>query len=273
MIFASLIVNGTPLPSLVGEQDANVPVHIRVSPWASDGDEKVQEVATATSLAAAADQIASILQSGSRNIIVHLPPGRIRVPPGGLQLTSRHTPPNPAHTVTWLGQVANTGAGARRRHVHSSSASSNSTTRIHGGVNLTGWTLSTDPSMPAGVYTAPVPAELKGKRLRHLFVNGRRANRTKANASVYNFTFLEWNNHTTTPVGRATASACNLTGRWDVAGKRSHWIAVAEAADGSFTATASALSVRQLCHSHPSQPRIRPKILVGCFVPLRTRPL
>ena len=118
---------------------------------------------TVRSLAESAASVSAVLALGSRDVVVELQPGKHAVPLGGLRLNADHSPTNPAHTVTWRA-VPGTSPG---------------NTSVHGGVAVTGWKLSTDPTLPAGVMVAPIPPQLVGKRARHLYVGGARANRTR----------------------------------------------------------------------------------------------
>jgi acetyl esterase/lipase len=169
------------------------------------------------SLQDAADRVAVMLRTPSANpqdIVVQLQPGAHRVPSGGLLLAAEHSPaPVSQQWVIW--RAAEAGR-----------------TSIHGGVAITGWhTVKNDPTLPAGVMVAAVPAALKGKRLRHLYVDGVRAARTRVPAAYLNLTL------TGNSVSGIATSGCNLTGSWGVGGRR-HFAEVVEGADGGFTATA-----------------------------------
>ena len=65
---------------------------------------------------------------------------------------------------------------------------------------ITGWhEVKDDLALPDGVMVAAVPAELTGKRLRHLYVGGVRAARTRVSAGYLNLTLVaNW----TSEVGR-----------------------------------------------------------------------
>lgn len=115
----------------------------------------------AATLGEAADMVAAHLAVSSRNITIELAPGAHRVPPGGLKLGASHSPADPDHTVIWKSEV-----GAR--------------TSVTGGIQVTGWKPTDDPALPKGVMEAPVPSSWAGKRARHLYVGGARANRTRS---------------------------------------------------------------------------------------------
>ena len=167
------------------------------------------------SLAEAAEAVARAqAEDIPREIVVELGPGAHRVPPGGLQLGSEHS--SSSSPVTWRASTAGTSS-------------------IHGGIAITGWRPAADPALPDGVVVAPVPAALKGQRLRHLYVGGVRAHRTRTPAAYLNLTLATAADGPL--VAAATAGSCNLTGTWRVGG-HNHWAAVAEHADGSFVATA-----------------------------------
>lgn len=95
-----------------------------------------------------------------RSLVVELLPGSHRVPRGGLVITAEDS----TSTVIWRG-------------------SSNGSTSITGGEAVTGWTATTDPSLPKGTMVAPAP-KLPSGVARHLYVNGVRASRTRVNASL-----------------------------------------------------------------------------------------
>ena len=60
---------------------------------------------------------------------------------------------------------------------------SNGSTSVSGGEAVTGWTATTDPSLPKGTMAAPAP-KLPSGVARHLYVDGVRAFRTRVNASL-----------------------------------------------------------------------------------------
>ena len=124
--------------------------------------------ATVGSLATSAASVADVLASGSRDVVVELQPGRHAVPPGGLLLGPEHSPASPAHAVRWQ---AVPGAAPGN-------------TSVHGGVAVTGWKPSSDKALPPGVMAAPMPPQLVGKRARHLYVGGTRANRTREPSGI-----------------------------------------------------------------------------------------
>ena len=67
-----------------------------------------------------------------RDLVVELLPGSHRVPPGGLVITAEDS----TSTVIWRG-------------------ASNGSTSVTGGEAVTGWTATTDPSLPKGTMAAP----------------------------------------------------------------------------------------------------------------------
>lgn len=91
------------------------------------------------------------------NITITLAPGVHRVPLGGLLLTSQDSPA-PGFMVSWHGRQGET--------------------VVSGGWNVTGWTPLNDPTLPPGVYQAPIPAGLGNATSRQLYVDGQRAKRT-----------------------------------------------------------------------------------------------
>lgn len=93
------------------------------------------------------------------DITITLLPGDHVVPPGGLKLGAEHSPP-PGHEVRWYG------SGGRAA--------------ITSGTPVTGWVPAADAGLPRGTYAAPVPEVLKGMHVRHLWVNGQRASRTRS---------------------------------------------------------------------------------------------
>jgi hypothetical protein len=121
---------------------------------------------TVRDLATAAEQVASTLrEQGSSHIVVELAPGAHRVPSGGLTLGPAHSPTDPAHAVVW--RAAQPGVP----------------TSVMGGLAVTGWKATVDTTLPKGVMQASVPASWAGKRARHLYVGGARANRTRTQKS------------------------------------------------------------------------------------------
>jgi hypothetical protein len=110
-----------------------------------------------------------VLAKQSTDVVVELSPGRHRVPAGGLRIRANHTPADTKHRVLW-------------KCVGDGECS------IHGGEPVVGWKACGDadgPSCPVGAVVAPIPVSLRGARLRHLYVNGMRANRTRTNASDF----------------------------------------------------------------------------------------
>jgi hypothetical protein len=117
-------------------------------------------------LGAAAEKLrVTLSEQPLRDVFVELAPGSHRVPANGLILTPAHSPSSTNHTVVWRGS----GRDGDR-----------TSTRVHGGVPVTGWTApSARSSLPEGALVAPAPAALKGKRSRQFYVGGRRAARTR----------------------------------------------------------------------------------------------
>jgi hypothetical protein len=159
------------------------PVLIRVG---SNGAQQnhvgtVIEVAT---LGDAAGQLARALAGGgSRDVAIELAPGLHRVPAGGLVLGPEHTPSHPEHGVTWRCAVAGTVLGAVRHR--GSGLAGGSSCVVHGAEPIVGpWRLCAAGHCAAnGTMVAPVPPALKGRRLRHFYLNGRRASRTRSQPS------------------------------------------------------------------------------------------
>ena len=169
-----------------------------------------------SSLATAADRVRQTLEAGSRDILVELLPGHHRVPAGGLQLGREHSPA-PEHRVLWR---AAQGGGP---------------VSVHGGEAIAGWAPAADASLPAGVLAAPVPTALRGRRLRHLYVRGVRASRTRVPAGYLNLTLATTTLAEPEPAAAAGTASCNLSGAWRVGG-HNHWASVTETAGGDFTA-------------------------------------
>ena len=97
------------------------------------------------------------------DILVELAPGSHRVPAGGLRLSAEHTPSSTRHTVTWR------------------CADGPGSCSVHGGQAVSsGWKPCTSGCATTGTMVAQVPASLKGKTLRHLYINGQRAERTRS---------------------------------------------------------------------------------------------
>ena len=114
---------------------------------------------TGMTLAAAAGEVAAALRRASSDIVVRLAPGEHLVPAGGLRLGPEHTPAEARHTVTWQG------AGAAS---------------VSSACNVTGWAPApASAGFPAGTVAAPAPAALGGAVVRHLWVDGVRAPRTR----------------------------------------------------------------------------------------------
>ena len=129
-----------------------------------DRNDGLSATSALRSLALAQQRLRQALnESSHRSIVVHLLPGRHRVPKGGLLLEPGDSTAD-GHGVYWRGHQ-----GA---------------TSLSGGEPVTGWKLAGDPTLPKNVYRAPAPAALRGKTARHLFVDGLRAVRTRQNASV-----------------------------------------------------------------------------------------
>jgi hypothetical protein len=114
---------------------------------------------TGMTLAVAAGEVAAALRRASSDIVVRLAPGEHLVPAGGLRLGPEHTPAEARHTVTWQG------AGAAS---------------VSSACNVTGWAPApASAGFPAGTVAAPAPAALGGAVVRHLWVDGVRAPRTR----------------------------------------------------------------------------------------------
>ena len=128
------------------------------------------EVAT---LADAAEQLALTLAAagGSQDVAVELAPGAHRVPAGGLVLGPEHTPSRPDHAVTWRCAASSGDSLAGR-----------GACVVHGAEPITGpWRpCAAGHCATDGTMVASVPQLLKGKRLRHFYLNGRRASRTRS---------------------------------------------------------------------------------------------
>ena len=162
------------LAALVVESLAEL---IRVDPDGSGGASDAGGRVTST-IGEAAAAVASALAAGSRDVVVELASGSHRVPEGGLQLTAEHTPSDSNHAVTW--RCAN-GAGS---------------CAVHGGTPISGWkACAAAHGCPPGAVVAPLPAALKGKQLRHLYVDGLRANRTRVNATQFSLTYAAGTDH------------------------------------------------------------------------------
>ena len=119
-------------------------------------------------LGEAADRIeAALAGRRSTDILVELASGPHRVPAEGLRLSALHTPSSVQHTVTWR------------------CADGPGSCSVHGGEAVrSGWQLCTSGCATKGTMIASVPAALKGKTLRHLYVNGERAYRTRSQPSA-----------------------------------------------------------------------------------------
>jgi len=135
----------------------------------SDSNSGLTPESSVRSLSRAHDVLREILHNSTNhrtNIVIELLAGTHRVPRGGLQLARSDSPAN-GFSVTWRGRKNG----------------EDSPTIISGGVNVTGWKPSGDPSLPHGVYTAPIPLSLKKTTTRQLYINGVRARRTRRPAS------------------------------------------------------------------------------------------
>eukprot|EP01050_Picozoa_sp_SAG11_P005480 SAG11_NODE_387_length_9883_cov_9.365699_15_plen_722_part_00 len=129
-----------------------------------DTNDGVSASSALRTLASARQRVRQALSEGPQNsIVVELLPGRHRVPSGGLVLDARDSPAD-GHNVVWRGRPG--------------------TTSLSGGEPVSGWKLTGDPTLPTGVYSAPVPAALRGSSARHLFIDGVRAVRTRRNATT-----------------------------------------------------------------------------------------
>ena len=153
------------------------PFVIRVEPGAAAASDS--STTTVGTLGEAAAAVAAALGAshggeGSRtgatllaadsDLVVELAAGPHRVPAGGLQLTAAHTPADRGRTVTWR------------------CAAGDGSCSVHGGEIVSGPWVPCKAGACADPRTlvAPVPAALKGKTLRHFFVNGVRASRTRS---------------------------------------------------------------------------------------------
>jgi hypothetical protein len=112
------------------------------------------------SLAETRDRLAAAMrQQPLRDVVVSLGPGSHIVPTGGLRLGREHSP-GASHRVVWHGKRG---------------ASVSSATPV------TSWKPALASSgLPRGTFVAPAPAVLNGTQVRHLWVNGMRAARTRS---------------------------------------------------------------------------------------------
>jgi hypothetical protein len=191
--------------------DAAIVFHVTAADAAAESARPESARNELRSLAEAAEAVERTLAeqpSGSTDIVVELGPGAHRVPHGGLQLGSKHSPQpspsSPMRRVVWRASEAGrssihggakiTGANGRREVIESPLIYQQRTQTTIGTfdsgylVFCSGWRPSTDPALPAGVLVASLPAALKGQRLRHLYVNGVRASRTRIRAAHFNLT-------------------------------------------------------------------------------------
>ena len=103
-----------------------------------------------------ASRLASTLaqNDGNVDVVINLHGGSHHVPEGGLVLDHRHTP-SEGHHVHWIG---------------------NGVASISGAIAVTGWRPS---KANTSIFVAPAPSDLHGAPARHLWVDGRRASRTR----------------------------------------------------------------------------------------------
>ena len=119
-----------------------------------------------STLGGAQTRLRAALAAGEeRDVVVELLPGSHRVPVGGLQLGAPDAPRAERQWVRWRGAA-------------------DGSTSVSGGEPVTGWQPASGAGLPKGVMAAPTPSALKGKTLRHLYVNGARAPRTRMNATL-----------------------------------------------------------------------------------------
>ena len=107
-------------------------------------------------IALVASRLESILaqNGGNVDVVINLHEGSHSVPEGGLVLDQRHTPAQ-GHHVHWVG---------------------NGLASISGAIPVTGWR---PYKANNSVFVAPAPLDLHGASARHLWVDGRRASRTR----------------------------------------------------------------------------------------------
>ena len=108
-------------------------------------------------LATVAQHVQSSVGSGRRmDVTVHLRPGIHVVPRGGLQIAAAHSPER--GSVRWVGENAS----------------------VSSEQPVAGWRRATEESMAAqGAFFARIPPGSTISTVRHLWVNGRRASRTR----------------------------------------------------------------------------------------------
>ena len=168
MATVTLLLAGC-LPAVLAMTTGAPALLLRIDPGA------VKTGRVVNTLGEAADMLASALAEPTGrwgdDVVVELAAGAHRVPPGGLVLTLAHTPDGRGRRVLWR---CGGGAGS---------------CSVHGGEAVSGWKRCSDPGCPAGAVVAPLPDALKGKRLRHLYVDGVRANRTRTNATRFGLRF------------------------------------------------------------------------------------
>lgn len=131
----------------------------------NDSNSGMNKKSSVRSLLRAQNILRQILHNSSNhrtNIVIELMSGIHRVPQGGLQLTQSDSPID-GFSVTWRG----------RNNVEEPP------TIISGGIKVTGWKPSDDPSLPVGVYVASIPQSLKKKFTRQLYIDSVRARRTR----------------------------------------------------------------------------------------------
>jgi hypothetical protein len=156
--FATMALCGG-IPSIYVNPRLHVPVSV-TSTVAHQG-----QVVRTLEAAQAALRLVLAQHNRSVDIVVRLAPGQHRVPKGGLMLAQDDSPA-PGFTVTWAAEDGGYPSV------------------ISGGENVTGWMPVNDPTLPAGVYKAPIPSALLGGTSRQLYIDGVRATRTSVPAST-----------------------------------------------------------------------------------------
>lgn len=146
-----------PSPPSCNNTDSNTDSRDEGNPSASPEVVRTLELAAAR-VATLLRQQSDAASSSFDDIVVRLAPGVHAVPPGGLRLTAAHTPKDSGQTVRWMGEGA---------------------ASVSSAVPVTGWQPAVRQGLPSGTVVAPAPAALKGASVRHLWVDGRRAPRTR----------------------------------------------------------------------------------------------
>jgi beta-D-xylosidase 4 len=141
------------------------PLTLFVQPAVSDHGSGISSSSALTApvvlrtLAEARDKLAAALRDQpQRDVIVLLAAGRHIVPVGGLRLGREHSA-HTGHKVVWRGHGAS----------------------ITSATPVTAWAPAPASSgMPRGTFVAPAPAALNSTQIRHMWVNGVRAVRTRS---------------------------------------------------------------------------------------------